>query len=219
MLIVGIAGGALMWFGIRGLLRTLTTISFYEHAAVRRRFGREIVIRYVDTTSISYGVAEQRHHGARIGAVVTISLEDSKRRRIAFTGNHRERVSGMFSWRKVESIDELDSVRDTISEHIADAWEVRVLNGEEVPWCGRVLISEGGLATYRGDTKSRLTPWGEIVRSSSSNQRHFFHRRGESDAFVRVSKSKANFLPGLMLIHRLLKASRQPTPPSAQTLA
>lgn len=207
---LALLGGTVLWVGITMLIRAATTVRFYEQAAVRRRWGRELVIRYLDAVSLSFGTEMQHLKGAYIGTLIQIAIADAAGHRIKFSGGQHERVSGMFWWRKIESIDELEKVKDIISENIADAWELRILSGEEVPWCGRALISAEGLRRYRRHESGKLTPWTAIVRSSQSPGWQYFHRRGESDAFIQVSKSRPNFLPGLTLIHRLLKAAHQP---------
>lgn len=205
-------GGILLSAGLMCLQPAAARIWFYEHGALRRRWGRETAIPYDRAVSLEYEELRRVAHGMYAGTSVELVIRSDDGRSIRFAGMHKERcTSGIIVLnRTFEGTDEIESVRDTIAAFIADRMQRQVLDGHQVDWCGRASLGTAGITPLRGRLKRQVLPWAEIEMRTTDDDEFGLHLRGERKSFLVVPPTKVNFWPGLELALRFMHTAAPP---------
>jgi|GEM_PF-4795246 len=187
-----------------------TTVRFYE-LGVAKYIGRKprTVIAWVEASELTYKVIKQSFEGIPVGTSVSIQIKTDDKRKVSFSGNHKTKVKSkkLFGPKEVVRIDELDFIRDLVSESVADRLGDKLLARETIPWGGVGYISDQGFTPRRGKYKGELVPFQEIDRESANEGVFSLYRAGDDRPFVSVQMAAPNFWPGVALLHRMIGVS------------
>lgn len=213
VLVFGVLGGTIGGAGLWCLQTAAARIWFYEHGALRRRWGRETAIPYDRAVPLEYEELRRVTHGMYAGTSVELVIRGEDGRSIRFAGMHKERcTSGIIVLnRTFEGTDEIESVRNAIAAFIADRMQRQVLDGHQVDWCGRASLGTAGITPLRGRLKRQILPWSEIQMRADDGD-FGLYLRGEKKSFLVVPPTKVNFWPGPELALRFMHAAAPPAP-------
>lgn len=202
-----IFAAALFAGGIHILSGLFVRVRFHEHGAVRSTLLRRITIAYDEAIAIQHRLARKISSGVHTGTIVSISFWTDDGRRISWRGQYRERSTSNPADTGFTGHDELDEVRDTLSNLIADRMADTLLAGSPIPWTSGALLTATGLAPCRGRFKGQTIPYRDIARTASAQGSFTIYRANERRRIAVLNPDEPNFLPGLILFKRLCEMS------------
>jgi hypothetical protein len=187
--------------------RVFTKVTFHEHGVVCSSPMGSTSLGYEEVATLRYHLTRQFYNGLYAGAIVQLKATSTDGRKIALRVRYREKSHG-FIRRSFESVDELDSIRDIISQHIAAKMTDTILAGITVRWAGAAEIGEHGITPLRGPCKRTLVPFGDIAGFQFDNGVMFVFARGRKRAILRISANTANYWPGMELLEHMVATAR-----------
>lgn len=204
----------LVGFGIAGVVFTITsiklartTVTFRELGAVQTRGRSRTVIPYTEATEFVMNLDHQSTHGIYLGTIVRMWLRAPDKRSISFTGRYKVRTRGIFFQRSFEVLDELDRVRATIAEQMADSLVERMLAGHSIDWCGETMITPEGLLPSRGRHRGELITYAEIEHQEMDEKALRMFAAGVRRPSVIIETAGTNFWPCYAAFLRLAERS------------
>lgn len=198
---------------VQAVRQARTKLSFHELGAVRTRGRSRVAIPYADAASLVMSLQHQSLHGVHTGTIVRFKLRAADKRSISYTGGYKVRARG-FLQRRYEILDDLEQVRETIAEQMADGLVESMLRGKSIDWCGRAALTPAGLVPGRGSWKGQLVPYADIERQAMETGTLTLFAREERRGFVSFPASGVNFWPCYAVFLRLAQqqAAVEPMP-------
>lgn len=204
-LVVGtIIGLVLMGIGLIPLFQCVT-FTCHEHGVSHCWLRREKRLRYADVDSFTYNAARQYVKGVYSGTTFTLTF-------ISTAGGKPRTITYSKTLRNAD--EELDHLRDRVSQVIAARMAAVFARGLVVPWTDGLKFLRDELeyraSGFLGRKAPVLVPYEQIAGVDVSNG--FFHLwiEGQRKPLVKENVSQPNFFPGYQFLIRLL-ASRVKT--------
>jgi len=208
------------------LLRSLVTKRHFFERGAMQIAGRRLThaIRYDSVRLFTFKVVRQYVNGAYAGTSATVKLigkdalrskdtgQDDARSaetKIALTCGYKAARAAKFftlSGGTFGDDAELEVVKTTIADIIAQRHARALAEGAEVPWCSGHIITPTGLRPKKGKRKGMVVPFAEMDRYGANAGLLHLYARGEPKPFLRVFTGESNFWPGFTLLNQILSA-------------
>lgn len=179
-----------------------TSVDFHQHACVRRRGRRALVIPYARARSFRFKVTRQYTLFIHVGSTFTIDLQGPGRERIRFGGRLRESSRGFFSFTR-DCSDDLLMVRAVIASRMGAVIVDSLLSGSVVRWGDSAILTDEGLTPTRGPFKGSLLPYSAITREGQNDDQFALFLDDDDRPVAVFSMNAANFAPCCAAFHML----------------
>lgn len=207
LVMVAIAVGVciLTW---KYLERCRTQYEFYASGVTMKRGGTIVnSLPYAAVEKFKFFVVRQYVNGIYTGTTLNVRMIAADKRKIVFSGSHKERAKGLghtIFVKRFEGTDEMDIVRILIAEQMLPALSKRLAEVGSVEWCGKVQLSATGVTPVRGKYKRTEVPYTAISGAMFKDGAYHAFRKGDERSFLDLAMGEENFWPGLLLFESLV---------------
>jgi hypothetical protein len=191
-------GIALIW-----VISLTHSIAFrvHEHGVLRKWLFGTQQLQYADVDAFTYSAVRQYVKGVYSGTNFTLtfaSFADGKLKKLTYSRNLRNADA------------ELDQLRDTISERIANRMAAQFALGRAVMWTDGLRFLPEGLeyraAGFFGRKAPVLFPYSQIAGFDANQGTYWLWVHGRKKPVVKENMALPNFYPGFLFLPRLLAA-------------
>jgi hypothetical protein len=208
------AGGA-WWVGLEisaplGLtwllpLSQCVTFSVHEHGVRRKWLFRTQQLKYCDVDTFTYSAVRQYVKGVYSGTNFTLTF-------VSLAGGKLQKLTYARNLRNADT--ELDHLRDSISQIIANRMSAQFAQGRAVTWTDGLRFLPDGLeyraAGFFGRKAPELIPYSQISGYDLHQGMFWLWVHDRKKPVVKENMALPNFFPGYHLLPRVL-AARQVT--------
>jgi hypothetical protein len=158
------------------------------------------ILKYNEMESLSWHVVRHYHNGAYVGTNFRVQIHP-----IAKKG-----LSKISFAKTLNGVDEeLDNLRDFISQSIRSRMFERLKSGERVRWTGKYIFHadrlRGGKKLAKAGFPDGL-PYKEISGQNFKDGYFYLFAKGKKTAVVSIATSEENFYPGYYTLMAILTA-------------
>lgn len=191
-------GGGVILLGF-GYWFAFTVFRCHEQGVWRKTPFSQQSLRYADVGRYSYSAIRHYHNGAYIGTQVTmrfVPLPEANAKAMKYTA----RTKG--------EDDDLDRLRDSISQQIAVRLARQFQAGQNAPWTANLEFTQEGIRFRSQKWFSRQPPqllsYDQYGGYDMKNGVFYLFARGQKKAIMTEQGTAENFYPGFFLLQMLL---------------
>ncbi|QDU38316.1 hypothetical protein Mal4_26430 [Maioricimonas rarisocia] len=189
------AGGVVVYAGMR-LIRSV--LRCHEAGLLKTGFVGTTELRFDEIDVFSFDARRQYSHGRYSGTMITLIF-----------ANHSRPSAGIFHTETIPHVtDELEYLRERVSEHIARRMARMYAMTRVVQWTPELWFEETGLRYVRRSfwrrRPPRIIPYDAILEYEVDQDWLHIWSNEQERAVVKVRTSAPNFHPGLIVLEGLV---------------
>jgi hypothetical protein len=192
---VAVAGIAI----VGGLHACRATFRCHQHGVYKAGLFRGSTLRYSELASFSYSSMRHYHHGAYTGTNFRLSFEPEP-------GQGARRI--VHSVHLPHADQELEKLRDQVSQLIAARMSRRLAAREPVRWTKRLRFLPDGIEfhprSFFGRKAPVVMPFADVASYEIRDGRFMLWAGERKKPVIRESTAAANFYPGYHVLSTLL---------------
>ncbi len=179
----------------------------HEQGVRRKWLFRRQQLRYSEVDSFTYSAVRQYYKGMYTGTKFTLTFA-------ALAGGQWNKLTYTKTLRNADN--DLDSLRDKVSQIIADRMAAQFALGRAVVWTEGLRFLPEGLeyraAGFFGRKAPIVIPYSQIMGYDANQGFFWMWVDGKKKPAVKESMALPNFFPGSLLLARVLAARASTTP-------
>ena len=207
LLFVGVAAAGVSGVFVALALSQCVEFRVHEHGVRRKLLFSVQQVRYTDVDAFTYSAVRQYVKGVYSGTNFTLTFASSaagKLKKLTYSKKLRNADS------------ELDHLRDSVSQLIADRMQAQFASGRTVVWTDGLRFLAEGLeyraSGFFGRKAPVMIPYSQIAGFELDAGVFWLWIAGKKSAAVKENVSQPNFFPGYFLLSRLLSSRPVATP-------